>query len=64
MRARLTIFRRRHHPFAFTVKCKAGDISGMAFEGEDCGGIGRLDVVQLDGVVAGSCQESLVGADT
>lgn len=51
----------RHHPLALAMEGHAGDISRMALEGQQGVGVGGLDIVELDGVVAGSGEEALVG---
>jgi hypothetical protein len=57
----LTILRTCDHPFSFTVKCDSGDVSSVAFEGEDGGWICGFDVVKLDGVMACGCKKALIG---
>ena len=51
----------RHHPLALTVEGHAGDVAHVAFEGEDGIGVCRLDIVELDGVVARGGEVALVG---
>jgi hypothetical protein len=51
----------RHHPLAFAVERDARHIGRVAFKGEDGTGIGRLDVVEFDRVVAGGGEIALVG---
>ena len=41
----------------------AGDVAGVAFEGEACVRVRRLDVVKLDRVVARGGEEAFVGGD-
>lgn len=41
-----------------------GDIVGVAFELQDRVGVGRLDIVEFDGGVAGGREETLIGGDT
>ena len=43
------------------MESHAGDVGRVSIEGEDCIGVGRLDVVELDGVVASSGEVALVG---
>lgn len=51
------------HPFAFAVEGDAGDVVGVAFEGDNWVWVRRFDVVEFD-VVAASCGEVfLVGGD-
>lgn len=57
------VFGARHHPFALAMECHAGDVGGVSFEGEDGVRICRLDLVELDGVVARCGEEALVGRD-
>lgn len=51
------------HPFALTVECDAGDVAGVTLKGHDRVGIGGLDVVELNIVVASSGKEALVRGD-
>jgi hypothetical protein len=53
----------RYHPLALAVERNAGDVGRVAFEGQDGIGICGLDLVELDGVVAGGGEEALVGGD-
>ena len=53
----------RHHPFALTVEGYAGDVAHVALEGEDGIGVRRLDVVELNSVVARGGEVALVGRD-
>lgn len=53
----------RHHPFALAVKCDPSHIASMSRKYEQRGGVGRADVEELDGVVAGGGEEALVGGD-
>lgn len=57
------VLRRGYHPLALAVEGHAGDIALVALEGEDGVGVRRLDVVELDGVVAGGGEVALVGRD-
>ncbi len=41
----------------------ARDVGRVPVKGEDGVGVGRLDVVELDGVVAGGGEVALVGRD-
>ena len=41
----------------------ACDVARMSIESEDRIGVRGLDVVELDGVVAGGCQVAFVGGD-
>jgi hypothetical protein len=43
------------------VKGHAGDVGCVAVKGQDSVGVGRLDVVELDRVVASGSEVSLVG---
>jgi hypothetical protein len=43
------------------VKCDSCDVSSVAFESEDCGRVGGLDIVELDFLVAGGGEKALVG---
>jgi hypothetical protein len=56
-----TIFRTGNHPFSLAVKCDSCDVSSVAFESEDCGRVGGLDIVELDFLVAGGGEKALVG---
>lgn len=47
------IFGAGHHPFALAMERNAGDVAGVAVEGEDRIGVGRADVVELHVVVSG-----------
>ena len=47
------VFRGRDEPLGLAVEGDAGDVGCVAVEGEDGIRIGTLNVVQLDGVVAG-----------
>lgn len=58
------VLRARHHPLALAVECDASDVAGVALEGEERVGVCRLDVEELDGVVAGGGKEALIGRDT
>lgn len=51
----IAIFRGCDHPLALAVECNSGDITSVTFEGEEGIGVRRLDIVQLDGVVASGC---------
>lgn len=53
----------RHHPLALAVEGDAGDVARVALEREQRVRVRRLDVVELDRVVAGRGQEPLVGRD-
>lgn len=53
----------RDHPLALAVEGDAGDVARVALESEQRVRIGRLDVEELDGVVAGGGQEALIGRD-
>lgn len=52
------------HPLALAVECDARDVARVALEGQQGVGIGRFDVEELDGMVAGGREEALVGGDT
>lgn len=58
------ILRAGNHPFALTVERNAGDVVGMALEGQDWVWVCRFDIVELDAVMTSSCEESLVWRDT
>lgn len=58
-----TILGAGDHPFALTVECDASDVVGVALKGHDRVGVGGLDIVELDIVVACSSKESLIGSD-
>lgn len=49
-----------YHPLPFAVKCDAGNVARVAFKGMKRIGVGGLDVVELDSVVACGGEESLV----
>lgn len=51
------------HPLAFAVEGDAGDVARVALKGQQRVRVGGLDVVELDGVVAGGREEALVGGD-
>jgi hypothetical protein len=51
------------HPLALAVEGDAGDVARVTLKGEERVGVGRLDVVELDGVVAGGGEEALVRGD-
>lgn len=53
----------RDHPFALAVERDAGNVACVAFKGHERIGIRGLDVVKLDGVVAGGGEEALVWRD-
>jgi hypothetical protein len=57
------VFGRCNHPFALTVESYACDVAGVTVECEDGGWIGGFDVVELDGVVASSCEVTFIGGD-
>lgn len=54
------ILRAGHHPFSFTVEGYARDISSVALKGQQGIGVGGLDIVELDSMVARCCEETLV----
>lgn len=58
------ILRARDHPLALAVERDARDVARVALEGQQGVGVGRLDVEELDGVVARGGEEALVGRDT
>ena len=39
----------------------SGDVASMTLKRQQRVGIGRLDIVELDGMVAGGCKEAFVG---
>ena len=41
----------------------AGDVGCVAIEGEDGVRVGRLDIVEFDGMVAGGCEIAFVWRD-
>jgi hypothetical protein len=45
------------------VECDAGDVGCVAVESENSVRIRRLDIVQLDGMVARGGEVALVGGD-
>ena len=55
------IFGARHHPLALAVKRDAGDVGRVALEGEDRVRVRRLDLIQLDRVMARRSEEAFVG---
>lgn len=57
------VFRGRNHPFSLAVKGHACNVVCVTFEGEDSAGVGGLDVVEFNGVVASGGKISLVGGD-
>lgn len=57
------VLRARDHPFALAVEGDAGDVACVTLEGEQRVRIGRLDIKELDRVVAGGGEEALVGRD-
>lgn len=57
------IFGARHHPFALAMEGNAGDVGRMALKGEDRVWVRRLDLIELDRVVAGRSEEAFVGRD-
>jgi hypothetical protein len=54
------IFRAADHPFAFAVERDACNVPCVAFKDNMRVGVGGLDVVELDGMVAGGGEEFLV----
>lgn len=59
-----SILRARDHPLALAVEGNSGDVVGVALESHDRIGVGRLDVKELDIVVASSSEEAFVRGDT
>lgn len=53
----------RHHPLALAVERDARDVARVALKRQQRVGVGRLDVKELDGVVAGGGEVALVGRD-
>jgi hypothetical protein len=49
---------------ALTVECYAGDVASMTVEGQDGVEICRLDVVELDRVMAGGGEVAFARRDT
>lgn len=58
-----TILRARNHPFSLTVESYARDVTSVTFESQERVGVRGLDVIELDGMVTSSREESLVGGD-
>lgn len=58
------IFGASNHPLSLAVEGDARDIARVALEGQQRVGVGRFDVKELDGVVAGGGEEALVWRDT
>lgn len=58
-----SVLRTRHHPFALAVKRHAGNVPSVTLKCQQRVGIRRLDIVELDGVVARRGQKSLVGGN-
>lgn len=58
------VFRGRYHPFSLAMKGHACNVVGVSFEGEDGAGVGGLDIVEFDGVMASGGKISFVGRDT
>ena len=52
------------HPFSLAVECHAGDVVRVTFKGYHGIGIGRLDIKELDIVVARGSQEPLIRGNT
>lgn len=50
-----------HHPLALAMERDASDVARVALKGQQWIGVGALDVEQLNSVVAGGCEEALVG---
>lgn len=50
-----------HHPFSFAVESDTGDVARVALKSQQRVRVGRLDIVELDGVVARGGEVSLVG---
>lgn len=53
----------RHHPLSLAMEGDAGDVSRVTLKRQQRVRVGRLDVVELDGVVAGGGEEALIGGD-
>lgn len=58
-----TILRTRDHPLALAVKGHARHVAHVALEGEHSIWVGRLDVVELHGMMPCRRQEAFVGGD-
>jgi hypothetical protein len=58
------ILRRSHQPLGFTMKCNARDITSVSIKREDSIWVRRLDIVELDRVVARSGEVALIRRDT
>jgi hypothetical protein len=54
------VLRGSHQPLALAVKGDAGDVARVPVEGEDSVRVRGLDIVELDGVVPGGGQVTLV----
>ena len=59
-----SIFRAGYHPFALTVERYTGDVGSVAVKGKHRIGVRRLDIVELDSMVAGGGKVALVWRDT
>jgi hypothetical protein len=51
------------HPLSFAMECNTSDVVRVTFEGDHGIGISRLDVKELDIIVASSSEESFVRSD-
>lgn len=58
-----TILRRSHQPLRFAMKRNAGDITSMPVKRKDGIRVRRLDIVELDSVVARSGEVAFVRRD-
>lgn len=58
-----TVLGASHHPLALAVERNARDIACVALKCKERARVGRLDVVELDGMVTGRRQEPLVRRD-
>lgn len=56
-----TVLGARNHPLAFAMKRNTRNVVGVALKYEKRIGVCRLNVKELDGVVAGDGEEALIG---
>lgn len=56
-----TVLGARNHPLALAVECDARDIASMALKCQQGVGVGRLDIKEFHGMVAGGRKEAFVG---
>lgn len=60
----LAVLRASHHPFPLAMEGDARNVARVAFKCEHRCGVGGLDVVKLDGMMACSSEVAFVGGDT